>query len=75
VIRHDYTPKAFVELLDENNKIKPLKNLVIVFNSIKSRGMFKGQYGLDFGYGNEFAVKGSRSGSRSAKKKTKKVNS
>lgn len=61
IIRHDYTPKAFIRLLDENNKIKPLKDLVIVFNSIKSRGMLKGQYGLDLGYGNEFAVKSRRS--------------
>lgn len=57
VVRHDFTPKAFIQLLDENNKIKPLKNLVIVFNSIKSRGFFKGKYGLDLGYGNEFSVK------------------
>jgi capsular exopolysaccharide synthesis family protein len=61
VIRHDYTPKAFIRLLDENNKIKPLKDLVIVFNSIKSRGMLRGQYGLDLGYGNEFAMKSRRS--------------
>jgi capsular exopolysaccharide synthesis family protein len=62
IIRHGYTPKAFIRLLDENNRIKPLKDLVIVFNSIKSRGIFKGQYGLDFGYGNEFAVKGRKAG-------------
>ena len=57
VVRHDFTPKAYIQLLDENNKIKPLKNLVIVFNSIKSRGFFGGKYGLDLGYGNEFSVK------------------
>jgi tyrosine-protein kinase Etk/Wzc len=57
IVRHDFTPKAFVQLLDENNKIKPLKNLVIVFNSIKSRGFFGGKYGLDLGYGNDFSVK------------------
>jgi tyrosine-protein kinase Etk/Wzc len=57
VVRHDFTPKAFIQLLDENNKIKPLKNLVMVFNSIKSRGFFGGKYGLDLGYGNEFSVK------------------
>jgi tyrosine-protein kinase Etk/Wzc len=57
VVRHDFTPKAFIQLLDENNKIKPLKNLVLVFNSIKSRGFFGGKYGLDLGYGNDFSVK------------------
>ena len=41
-------------------RCKPLNNLVIVFNGIKSRGFFKGQYGLDLGYGNEFAVKNRR---------------
>ncbi len=57
VVRHDFTRKAFIQLLDENNRIKPLKNLVIIFNSIKSRGFFKGKYGLDLGYGNDFSVK------------------
>ena len=57
VVRHDFTPKAFIQLLDENNRIKPLKNLVIIFNAIKSRGFFKGQYGLDLGYGNDFSMK------------------
>ena len=57
LVRHDFTPKAFIQLLDENNRIKPLKNLVIIFNGIKSRGFFKGQYGLDLGYGNDFSVK------------------
>ncbi|HXB91891.1 MAG TPA: CpsD/CapB family tyrosine-protein kinase, partial [Puia sp.] len=60
IVRHDYTPKACIQLLDENNRIKPLKDPVILFNGIKSRGLFKGQYGLDFGYGNEFAWKKSR---------------
>jgi tyrosine-protein kinase Etk/Wzc len=68
IIRHDYTPKAYIRLLDENNRIKPLKDLVIVFNSIKSRGIFKGQYGLDLGYGNEFAVKGRKAGKAGKKK-------
>jgi capsular exopolysaccharide synthesis family protein len=68
VVRHDFTPKAFVQLLDENNKIKPLKNLVIVFNSIKSRGFFGGKYGLDLGYGNEFSVKQRRVTSSRKKK-------
>jgi capsular exopolysaccharide synthesis family protein len=57
VVRHDFTPKAFVQLLDENDKVKPLRNLVIVFNSIKSRGLLKRRYGLDLGYGNDFSVR------------------
>jgi capsular exopolysaccharide synthesis family protein len=72
IVRHDYTPKACIQLLDENIRIKPLKDPVIVFNGIKSRGLFKGQYGLDFGYGNEFAWKKSR---KSALKKFDRTNS
>ncbi len=57
VIRHRYTPKAMIQLLDENNKIKALKNLNIVFNDIKSRGflMVRGVgYGYAYGYGYEY---------------------
>jgi len=36
-------------MLDENNKIKELKNLAIIFNGVKSRGL-KG-YGYGYGYG------------------------
>src|SRR5262249_40650130 len=72
VVRHGYTRKAYIELLDENNRIKPLKDLVIVFNSIKSRGFFKGRYGLDLGYGNDFA---SKSQIRRAGKRVSRTNS
>jgi len=57
VVRHRYTPKAMIQLLDENNKIKALKNLNIVFNDIKSRGflMLRGVgYGYAYGYGYEY---------------------
>lgn len=74
VVRHGYTRKAYIELLDENNRIKPLKDLVIVFNSIKSRGFFKGRYGLDLGYGNDFAIK-SRSKIRRPGKRVSRTNS
>jgi capsular exopolysaccharide synthesis family protein len=50
VIRHKYTPKVMVQLLDDNNKIKALKNLNIVFNGVKPRGFF-GRTGFGYGYG------------------------
>lgn len=57
VIRHSYTPKAMVQLLDENNKIKALHNVAIVFNGIKKRGFLKGSYGFGYGFGYEYVYK------------------
>ncbi|HUR12595.1 MAG TPA: polysaccharide biosynthesis tyrosine autokinase [Flavitalea sp.] len=57
VIRHDYTPKTLVNLIDENNKIKALRNVSIVFNGVRSRGILKGNYGYGFGYGYEYVYK------------------
>jgi len=51
VIRHNYTPKTMVQLLDENTKLKALKNVSIVFNGLHSRGIMKGDYGYGYGYG------------------------
>ncbi|GAA4328974.1 polysaccharide biosynthesis tyrosine autokinase [Flaviaesturariibacter amylovorans] len=51
VVRHAYTPKAFVQNLDANNRIKALNNLAIVFNDVKPRGFGSGSYG--YGYGHE----------------------
>jgi len=54
VVRHRYTPKAMIKLLDENNKIKALKNLNIVFNAVRSRGIFNKGFGYGYGYGYEY---------------------
>lgn len=51
VVRHGYTPKTIVQLFDKNTKIKSLKNLSLVFNSIKPRGFGKNTYGYGYGYG------------------------
>lgn len=69
VIRHGYTPKAMVQLLDENNKIKALHNLAIVFNGVKKRGFIKGNYGFGYGFGYEYVYK-DREYMRSKKMKT-----
>ena len=53
VVRHKYTPKTIIKKLDENNKFKPLKNLVIVFNGVKPRGFIKRDFGYGYGYGYE----------------------
>lgn len=50
IIRHGYTPKAFIERLDVNNKINRLNNIAIVFNGVTPRG-FGNNYGYGYGYG------------------------
>ncbi len=55
VIRHNYTPKMLVNRLDENNQINPLNNPAIIFNGVKTKGVFKSNYGYgyDYVYGNK----------------------
>ncbi|WP_276499728.1 GumC family protein [Pontibacter litorisediminis] len=64
VIRHAYTPKSLVQRLAQNNKLKSLNNVAIVFNGVKPRGFVKGQYGYGYGYGYE-----SKYGNKSYKSK------
>jgi capsular exopolysaccharide synthesis family protein len=52
VVRHGYTPKSYVQMLDHNNTVKALKNLAIVFNGVKSRGI--GRYDYGYGYGQSY---------------------
>ena len=51
VIRHKYTPKIFLERMDEENQMHKLKNVGIIFNSISSRGIGNNNYGYGYGYG------------------------
>lgn len=50
IVRHGVTPKKRLEQL-ENNKVNTLKNLVMVFNGVRSRGFGKRKYGYGYGYG------------------------
>ncbi len=54
VVRHAYTSKSTLQNLEQAGKLKDLKNPVIVFNSVKSRGFFKKGYGHGYGYGNRY---------------------
>lgn len=45
VIRHQYTSKADVKKIDENQKFKPLGNMYVIFNSIKPRGFLLNKKG------------------------------
>jgi len=69
VIRHRYTPKAIVRLLDQNNKIKSLKNVAIVFNGVKARGFIKHAYGYGYGFGYEYVYKQNTKEKKSRKAK------
>jgi len=51
VVRHNHTPKIFVQRLDDNNRVNQLKNTAIVFNGIEPRGFNKNFYGYGYGYG------------------------
>ncbi len=68
VIRHGKTPKTMVQLLDENNKIKALNNISIVFNGVKSRGFVKSTFGYGYGYGYEYVYKDLQTGEVNHKK-------
>jgi capsular exopolysaccharide synthesis family protein len=55
VVRQNYTPKALIKKIDENNRINPLNNPAIVFNGVKTRGFLRNYYGYRYryGYGNK----------------------
>jgi tyrosine-protein kinase Etk/Wzc len=50
VIRHGYTPKLLVKRIDDNNEINPLNNPAIIFNGVKTRGVFRNNYGYGYDY-------------------------
>lgn len=51
VVRHGYTPKAFVERIDENIRLNNLPNPAIVFNAVSQRGFGNSSYGYGYGSG------------------------
>jgi len=77
VVRHNVTPKMYIKLLDENIRMRGLKNMAIVFNGVKNRGMGRNTYGYGYGYnsgygyeyGNEDKKKRNK-GKRGVKKET-----
>ncbi len=50
VIRHNYTPKMLVKRIDENTQFNPINNPAIIFNGLKTRGLFKNNYGYGYNY-------------------------
>jgi Mrp family chromosome partitioning ATPase len=58
VIRHKYTPKIFVQRLDQNDQ---LINIAVVFNDIRARGFGKYHFGYGYGYGYVYNNKNKKS--------------
>ena len=52
VMRHGSTPKTALEPFRANGKVTTLKNLNIVFNGVRPRGMIKTEY--PYGYGSTY---------------------
>lgn len=51
VVKHKFTPKVFLERLEQENSMNQLTNVGIIFNGIRSRGFTKHGYGYGYGYG------------------------
>jgi tyrosine-protein kinase Etk/Wzc len=66
IVRHDHTPKAHIELLDEEMNSFQIENVAIIFNGVKNRGFGKSAYGNGYGYG--YHVKSSYDGYKKKKK-------
>ena len=55
VVMHNYTPKKLIDRLDQSNQINTIHNPAIIFNGLKTKGVFKNTYGYgyDYVYGNK----------------------
>jgi tyrosine-protein kinase Etk/Wzc len=71
IIRDKVTPKAFVKMLDENTKLRGMKNVAIVFNGVKNKGFGRYGYGYGYGYGKEYGYGDNKKEEKKAKLKKK----
>lgn len=51
VLRHNHTPRHIVQRLEISNKLELLKDVSIVFNGVKKRGLSIGNNDYGYGYG------------------------
>ncbi|MGZ4090108.1 MAG: tyrosine-protein kinase family protein, partial [Bacteroidia bacterium] len=54
MVRHKYTPKYYINLIEHLYSNNEMNNLNIIFNGIKARGIlgtYGGGYGTSYGYG------------------------
>jgi capsular exopolysaccharide synthesis family protein len=62
VIRHNYTPKIFLQKLEQQHKMSSLRNPAIIYNGIRGKGVNKYSYGYGYGYG--YTEEGNKKGWR-----------
>jgi Mrp family chromosome partitioning ATPase len=67
VIRHGKVRKNNIKMLKENMEFHNIKNVALIFNGIKKRGI--GQYSYGYGYGYGYDYKSSYDSYGKAKKK------
>jgi capsular exopolysaccharide synthesis family protein len=67
VIRHGKVRKNNIKMLNENMEFHNIKNVALIFNGIKKRGI--GQYSYGYGYGYGYDYKSSYDSYGKAKKK------
>lgn len=72
VVRHGYTPKTAIKMLEHNNTVRELKNVGIVFNDVKARGIGKNDYGYGYGYGGGYGYGYEEETGKKIRKKIKK---
>ena len=54
VVRHGKVPKNNIKVLNDNMETHNIKNVALIFNGIKKRGLGKFSYGYGYGYGNDY---------------------
>jgi capsular exopolysaccharide synthesis family protein len=74
IIRHGVTPKMYIKMLDETTRIRALKNMAIVFNGVKKRGLGGYEYGYGYGYGYGDGYGYGADGEKNKKKRKKTKN-
>ena len=51
VVRHNHTPKQVIRRLENSSKLEALgKEVAIIFNGVKKRGLIGADYGFGYGY-------------------------
>jgi tyrosine-protein kinase Etk/Wzc len=68
IVRHGVTPKAAIKMLDESIRMRTLKNIAIIFNGVKSRGVGQYGYGYGFGYGGNYGYEEDNKNQKKSKK-------
>jgi Mrp family chromosome partitioning ATPase len=69
IVRHGKVRKNNIRMLSENMSSHNIKNVALIFNGIKKRGVGKFSYGYGYGYGYDYKSSYDSYGKAAAKKK------